>query len=116
MNIPTQVDGEMIGGGMGTVNRFSSMGPIEGMDYRKSVTSMNKAFYSGAAIDNGEGTWGTTQRRNSGFYHDFDIASGAGGGLYDGMALSDSFLREYYTQVRIQIQYKNYIILTCQYA
>lgn len=101
MNMPAQVDGDMAGGGMGIVSKYSSMGPIAGLDYGKSVTSINKVFYPGAASDHGEGTWGTTHRRNSGFHHDFDlIESGASGGLYDGMALSDNFLRQYYTQVR----------------
>lgn len=101
MTMPTQVDGDMLGGGVGIVTKSSSMGPMAGLDYGKSVTSINKVFYPGAASDHGEGTWGTNHRRNSGFHYDFDhIESGAGGGLYDGMALSDNFLRQYYTQVR----------------
>uniref|UniRef100_A0A3B4V4R9 Desmoglein-3-like n=1 Tax=Seriola dumerili TaxID=41447 RepID=A0A3B4V4R9_SERDU len=44
---------------------------------------------------------GVNQRSGSGFYSEFEgRESGGGGGIYDGMALSDHFLGQYYSQVR----------------
>ena len=82
--------------------------PMGAMDYgQNSITSidgMNGAFYQeGFSAAQGEGTWGMTNHTfGNGIYSEFEgRESRVGGSLYDGMALPDHFLRQYYTQVRI---------------
>ena len=102
--MPTQMDGQMVETGM--ANRTSTLAPMASFDYEKSVTSMdgmNGAIYpEGFSSVHREGTMGRmNQMSGSGFYSEFESReSGVGGGLYDGMALPDHFLRQYYFQVR----------------
>lgn len=105
MTMPTQMDGQMVE--MGMANKTSAMAPMAAFDYQKSVTTMdgmNGAFYpEGLSSVHREGTMGRmNQRSGSGFYSEFETKeSGGGGEFYDGMALPDHFLRQYYSQVRI---------------
>ncbi|XP_070765423.1 desmoglein-2.1-like [Enoplosus armatus] len=97
LNMPTQMDGNVA---MGMANNISAIAPMAGFDIQKSVTSMDGM--NGAVYQEGyrDATWGMRNELNgSGFYSGFeDRESGAGGGIYDGMALPDHFLRQYYTQ------------------
>ena len=93
-----QVDGDPVKIGMGMAPMMA-MAPMGGMDFNKSANSidrMNGPVYQ-------EGTWGMmNQPTASGFYSEFESReSGVGADFYDGMALPDHFLEEYYTQVRI---------------
>ena len=105
MTMPTQMDGQMVETGM--ANRTSAMVPMAAFDYQKSVSTMdgmNGAIYpEGLSSVHREGTMGRmNQRSGSGFYSEFETReSGGGGEFYDGMALPDNFLRQYYFQVRI---------------
>uniref|UniRef100_A0A4W6EMK7 Cadherin domain-containing protein n=1 Tax=Lates calcarifer TaxID=8187 RepID=A0A4W6EMK7_LATCA len=92
LNMPTQMDGD----------RIIDMGMV-GLGLQKSVTSMNGMNRvtrgEGFASDHREGTWGMNHLGSSGFYSEFEgRESGGGGGIYDGMALPDHFLAQYYTK------------------
>lgn len=100
--MPTQVDGNMVNAGM--ANQALAMVPTAGLDFQRSVTSMdgmNGAFYEDFSSGRREGTWGMMNQPNgSGFYSEFEgRESGVGGGIYDDMALPDYFLGQYYSQV-----------------
>ena len=88
----------MVNVGVGMVSKTSAMAP--------SVTSMdgmNMAIDQGqCAGDHREGTWGAmNQPCSSGFYSEFEGREHVGGGeIYDGMALPEHFLGQYYTRVR----------------
>ncbi|KAM8745386.1 desmoglein-2.1-like [Acanthopagrus schlegelii] len=102
ITMPTQTDEQMVK--MGMANTTSAMVPMAAFDYQKSVTTMdemNGAIYrEGFSGVHREGTMGRmNQISGSGFYSEFESReSGVGGGLYDGMALPDHFLRQYYFQ------------------
>ncbi|XP_070689057.1 desmoglein-2.1-like [Pempheris klunzingeri] len=101
LNMPTQLDGDMVKVGMGMANNNSAIMPTAGLDFQKSVTSMdgmNGAGYQGFSSGYREGTWGMMNQANgSGFYSEFEgRESRIEGGLYDGMALPDHFLAQYY--------------------
>lgn len=104
----TQLDGDTVSMGM-MAKKSSAMGPMAGLDFQKSVTSMDRmnraAYQDSFGSGHREGTWGTmNQQSGSGFCSEFDgrqrKQSGVGGGVHDGMALPDHFLGQYYTQVR----------------
>ncbi|KAK2836046.1 hypothetical protein Q5P01_016530 [Channa striata] len=101
LTMPTQADADMVNAGMGMNRRISGMVPIECLDFRKSVTSidgMNRAVYQGLASEHGEGLWGTMNRkRGSGFYQE-GVELRESGGIFDSMALPDHLLRNYYTE------------------
>lgn len=101
LNLPVQQDVNM---GMAK-NTFAAP-PMAGMGFQKSVSSMdgmNRALYGeGFTGARREETWGN-QPSSRGYYSEFESrASGGGGGMYDGMALPDHFLGQYYGQVRNQ--------------
>lgn len=105
MNIPTQMDGDMM-----VDANTSGMG--QALGFQKSVTSMdgmNRYVYQdGLAAHNlREDSWGMMNQGGGGGgaiysgYEGRDSAVGfGGGGIFDGMALPDMFLKQYYTQVR----------------
>ncbi len=67
------------------------------------MNGMNIAGYQGGfSSGNMGGTWGMMNHSSaSGFYSEFGgKESAVGGGIFDGMALPDHFLGQYYTQVR----------------
>ena len=92
-----QMDGDMLNMGIGMVGKTSAMAPRATFDFQRSVTSMD-----GFAGDHRAETWGMmNQPSASGFHSEFEgRESGGGGGFFDGMALPDHFLEQYYTQVR----------------
>ncbi|GAA6223890.1 desmoglein-2-like [Lates japonicus] len=103
LNMPTQMDGDMINVDMGMASKTLAMNSMAGLGLQKSVTSMNgmngATYGEGFTTDHREGTWGMNQLSGSGFYSEFEgRESGGGGGIYDGMALPDHFLAWYYTQ------------------
>ncbi|XP_071342910.1 desmoglein-2.1-like isoform X2 [Trachinotus anak] len=92
LNMPTQIDGDIVKVDTGIGTKTSAIA--------QSVTSMDGMNRGGFASDHREGTWGINQISGSGFYSDFEgRESRGGGGIYDGMALPDHFLRQYYSQV-----------------
>ncbi|XP_032363606.1 LOW QUALITY PROTEIN: desmoglein-2-like [Etheostoma spectabile] len=100
LNMPTQMDGNMVNMNMGMINNTSAMA---GLDFQRSVTSMdgmNGAVYQDGFVSGlREGSRGMAQQSGSGFYSEFEgRESGAGREMYDGMALPDHFLAQYYTQ------------------
>ncbi len=107
--MPTQLDGNMPKVGMGMTNRTSAMAPMAPMarlDVEEPFTSMNgmntASYQEGYQSGNMGGTWGMMNQPSvSGFHSEFEgRESAAGGGIYDGIALPDHILRQYYTQVR----------------
>lgn len=92
----------MVAMGMGIL----AMAPGAGIDCQKSVTSMdgmNGAMYEDSyAGGYREDRWGMmNQVTGNGLYSEFEGREArVGGAMYDGMALPDHFLRQYYTQVR----------------
>ncbi|GLD67701.1 desmoglein-2-like protein, partial [Lates japonicus] len=102
LNMPIQMDGDMINVDMGMASKTLAMNSMAGLGLQKSVTSMdgmNGATYGeGFVSDHREGTWGMNQLSGSGFYSEFEGRESGGGGLYDCMALPDHFLAQYYTQ------------------
>ncbi len=101
--MPTQPDGDTVNVCMAKCT--SGMPPIAGLDIQKPVTSMdgmNGAFQEGFV--SGDRTWGMmNQMSGSGIDEYEGKESGVVGGIYDGMALPDHFLGQYYTQVRNQL-------------
>lgn len=87
--MPTQIDGVMVGKGIAPTT--SAMVPIAAFGGQKSGDGMKGC----TNISNGprEGTWGMIKQ--------FKGRESSGGGMFDGMALPDNFLRLYYIQVRI---------------
>ncbi|XP_047199070.1 desmoglein-2-like [Hippoglossus stenolepis] len=103
LNMLPQMEGDMFNMGIGMVGKTSAMAPRATFDFQKSVTSMdgiNRVHQDGFAGDHREETWGMmNQPSASGFHSEFEgRESGGGGGIYDGMALPDHFLEQYYTQ------------------
>lgn len=101
------MDGALIDMGMA---KQSSMAPMGGFDFQKSVTSMDGmnggTYHDGFTSVYREGTFGMmNQPSGSGFYGSgFERRESAEGGeVYNGMALPDHFLRQYYSQVRIHL-------------
>ncbi|XP_023284459.1 desmoglein-2-like [Seriola lalandi dorsalis] len=90
LNLPTQIDGDLIKVDTGMGTKTAAM--------EQSVTSMDGMNGAGFAVDHRQ--WeGVNQMSGSGFYSEFEgRESGGGGGIYDGMALSDHFLGQYYSQ------------------
>lgn len=107
--MPTQMDGGGVMVGKGMAGMTSAMVPLAAFDGQKSVTSMdgmNGGFYGdGFSLGHREGTWGMmNQPSGSGLYSEFQgRESSVSGGMFDGMALPDHFLRQYYSQVKIYI-------------
>ncbi|KAE8293849.1 Desmoglein-4 Cadherin family member 13 Precursor [Larimichthys crocea] len=102
LNLPTQMDGALIDMGMA---KQSSMAPMGGFNFQKSVTSMDGmnggTYHDGFTSVYREGTFGMmNQPSGSGFYGSgFERRESAEGGeVYNGMALPDQFLRQYYSQ------------------
>ncbi|KAK5906714.1 hypothetical protein CesoFtcFv8_004635 [Champsocephalus esox] len=97
LNLPVQQDANM---GMAK-NTFAAP-PMAGMGFQKSVSSMdgmNGALYGGGFTGaRREEAWGN-QPSSRGYCSEFENReSGGGGGMYDGMALPDHFLGQYYAQ------------------
>ncbi|XP_034387314.1 desmoglein-2.1 [Cyclopterus lumpus] len=96
LNMPTQIDDNLVMG-----NNMLVMAPVEGMGFQRSVASMDgmNAYGDGYASGHRE-AWGmANQTIGSGLYSEFDgRESRVGGGMYDGMALPDNFLGQYYSQ------------------
>uniref|UniRef100_A0A3P8U339 Cadherin domain-containing protein n=1 Tax=Amphiprion percula TaxID=161767 RepID=A0A3P8U339_AMPPE len=108
LNMPTQVDGDMVTVGMGAAKTTSAMSPMAGLGFQPSVTSMNGmnggAIQEGFSNVNREGMWGMNQDEGSGFYSEYEgMDSRGGGGIYAGIALPDHFLGQYYNQVSSQL-------------
>ena len=105
MTMPKQMDGQMVE--MGMANKTSAMVPMAAFDYQKSVTTMdgmNGAIYldSFSSVHRERTMGRMNQRSGSGFHSEFETReSGGGEEFYDGMALPDHFLRQYYSQVMI---------------
>lgn len=95
--MPTQVDGDMV-----NLAPETSALAMEDFDFQTPMTAMDGTVYQTSyAGGQREGTLGMmSQRRASGFYSEFENRESEGGGIYDGMALPDHFLRQYYAQVR----------------
>lgn len=98
MNMATHGDGDMA---MGT-----AAAPTVAVDSHKTsavVDGMGGGFNQDAGFANGyrDGTWGiNNQMGGSAFYSEFQgREAAAGGGMFDGMALPDHFLKQYYAQV-----------------
>lgn len=88
---------------MGTAQNMAMAAPMVGMGIQQSVTSMdgmNGVVYQEGFESGREGAWGMMNQQGSGFYEYEGRESGMAGGMYDGMALSDHFLEQYYSQVR----------------
>ncbi|KAM7388787.1 hypothetical protein PAMP_024937 [Pampus punctatissimus] len=86
LNVPTQVGGEIINGGMRVATKTFAMAPMASFDLQKSVSSMgemNRVIYQ----------YGFA----SGSCSEFESKE-EGGRIYDSMALPDCFIRQYYTQ------------------
>ncbi|XP_069378761.1 desmoglein-2.1 isoform X2 [Paralichthys olivaceus] len=95
LNMPTQVEV-----GMG---KILAKAPVAGLDNHKSVTSIDGINWfppDRLAIGHREDTWGMINRPSvSSFHPEIEgRESGGRGGIYDGMALPDHFLGQYYTQ------------------
>lgn len=96
LEIPTQVDGGMGKIGMGIAGTTSSMLPVAALDSAVSVDGMSGGAYQDGFFTYQRERWGTmNQSSGSAFY------SRRESGVFDGMALPDHFLRQYYNQVRI---------------
>uniref|UniRef100_A0A3Q0QVB1 Cadherin domain-containing protein n=1 Tax=Amphilophus citrinellus TaxID=61819 RepID=A0A3Q0QVB1_AMPCI len=98
LNLPTQLDGDTINIGM--AQKPVAMAPLGSFDFPQSVTSINGM--NGAAYQGGHrrDTWGMNQQDPSGFYSEIETRESlGGGGAYDGIALPDHFLRQYYSQM-----------------
>lgn len=114
VNIPTQIDVDGVKLGMGTAGTTSAMAPMAIFDSHKSVTSVDvmsrPAYEDGFSSGYREGTWGRVSHPSgSGLYSEFHgRESRESGGIFNGMALPDHFLRQYYNQVRLHL---NIIIL-----
>lgn len=80
----------------------TTMAALPVFDGQKSVASMNSGGFEERFASNHRGdTWGViNQPSGSGFYSDFHSReSMAEGDMFNGMALSDHFLGQYYDQV-----------------
>lgn len=84
-----------------------AMDALGSFDFAQSVGSINRlngANYQGSYRKE---IWGMNQQDPSGFYSETETRESLGGvGLYDGMALPDHFLRQYYDQVRNLMSWK----------
>lgn len=99
MNKPSQIDGNMVNRGIGVASK--TMAPMESFYYPISVASMdgmNRVIHQ-------RETWGMMNPPSGGgFYPEIeDKELGGGGGIYDGMALPDHILGQYYTRVRTHL-------------
>ncbi|KAF1386040.1 hypothetical protein PFLUV_G00114040 [Perca fluviatilis] len=97
LDVPTQIDGNMVNVNMGMANNTLAMVPMAGLDFQRSITSMdgmNRAGYQEVfSIGHRERGMGVMNQQGG-----RDFYSGVGGGMYDGIALPDHFLAQYYTQ------------------
>ncbi|KAM4548234.1 desmoglein-2.1-like [Odontesthes bonariensis] len=79
-----------------TVQNTVQRAPVTNLEMQQSVTSING--YNGVTSHT-DGMWGVNNWDGSGIY---SVSEGrevrGGGGIYDGLALSDHFLRQYYSQ------------------
>lgn len=97
--MPTQVEGDLANVATGSC----AVVPVAGMNFQRSVTAMDGGVYQeGLAASQRDSTMGRMgQRRASGFYSEMESTQSMRGGLYDGMALQDHILRQYYAQVSV---------------
>uniref|UniRef100_A0A3P8NT17 Cadherin domain-containing protein n=1 Tax=Astatotilapia calliptera TaxID=8154 RepID=A0A3P8NT17_ASTCA len=97
LNLPTQLDGDVLNVAM--AQKPVAMDALGSFDFAQSVGSINRlngANYQGSYRKE---IWGMNQQDPSGFYSETETRESLGGvGLYDGMALPDHFLRQYYDQ------------------
>lgn len=116
VNLPTQFDGDGVKLGMGTACRTSATAPMAIFDSHKSVASMDvmsrPPYEEAFSSSHREGTWGRMSHPSgSGFYSEFHgRESTEGGGIFNGMALPDHFLRQYYSQVRSHLNVSVYAV------
>lgn len=109
VNIPTKIDVDGVKQGMGMAGITSAIAPMSILDSHKSVTSVDvmsrPAYDDGFSSGHREGTWGRVSHPSgSGYYSAFHgRESRESGGIFNGMALPDHFLRQYYNQVRIHL-------------
>lgn len=105
LNLPTQLDGDVLNVAM--AQKPVAMDALGSFDFAQSVGSINRlngANYQGSYRKD---IWGMNQQDPSGFYSETETRESLGGvGLYDGMALPDHFLRNYYDQVRNLMSWK----------
>lgn len=114
LNMPAQVDGEMVEVGMVANNGGTMAVPVGAGGFQ--ISSMEGAFNQhGLTGGNKEGACGMVVQagmmvqarmmgqggQGSGFYSEFERREA--GGVYDGIALPHQFLEEYYFQVRNQL-------------
>nr|XP_029135630.1 desmoglein-3-like [Labrus bergylta] len=97
ITMPTVDGGEM----MKMSNQSFVNAPMASMGFQQSVASMDGM--NGGGYDDGylrDRSWGTmTEHRGSAHYSEFQgRGSAAGGGRFDGMALPEHILAQYYTQ------------------
>ncbi|XP_053178220.1 desmoglein-2.1-like [Scomber japonicus] len=97
LNMPSPAYGDMVQRGMAA--KSSAMAPMADYDFQKSVTSIDGINGHINPDGHREGTWGMmNQMSYSGFYSEFESREAGGGEIYDGMALPDNFLGQYYSQ------------------
>jgi len=84
-----------------TVQNHVQRAPGTNFEMQPSVTSIN-GFNGGTSHT--DGMWGMNNWEGSGIYSVSESREVRGvGGIYDGIALPDHLLRQYYSQVRNQL-------------